>query len=131
VGCFCQLFYFWYLVQIINFSLIELPTILFAVWSETIGCIYFICPGCAEHVLANEVVLKTLQIDNLNQIPKIKQLTKAWKWTVIWAHAIRDLEVQFLNPIIKICLICIIGINRLKEKFHRNPRKYVKLFHAM
>jgi hypothetical protein len=60
-SCFCQLFYFWYLVQIINFLLIELPTILFAVWSETIGCIYFICPGCAEHVLANEVVLKTLR----------------------------------------------------------------------
>jgi hypothetical protein len=60
-SCFCQLFYFWYLVQIINFSLIELPTILFAVWSETIRCIYFICPGCAEHVLANEVVRNTLR----------------------------------------------------------------------
>ena len=57
VNCFIS----WYLVQIINFLLIELPTILFAVWSETIGCIYFICPGCAEHVLANEVVLKTLR----------------------------------------------------------------------
>ena len=31
VNCFI----FWYLVQIIDFLLIELPTILFAVWRET------------------------------------------------------------------------------------------------
>jgi hypothetical protein len=60
LSCFCQLFYFWYLVQIINFLLIELSTILFAVWSETIGCIFFVCLGCAEHVLGNEVVRNTL-----------------------------------------------------------------------
>lgn len=38
LSCFCQLCYIWYLVQIIDFSLIELllvPTILFAVWRET------------------------------------------------------------------------------------------------
>jgi hypothetical protein len=55
----CFIFGIWFRLSI--FLLIELPIILFAVWSETIGCIFFICPGCAEHVLANEVVRNTLR----------------------------------------------------------------------
>jgi hypothetical protein len=39
------------------------------------------------------------------------------RFGVIWFSGFggKDLNVIF----IKICLICIIGINRLKEKFHR------------
>jgi hypothetical protein len=62
--------------------LIELPTILFAVWSETIGCIYFICPGCAEYVLANEVVLKTLreQQNSVRGVPRFEVVQKESSW---------------------------------------------------
>ena len=36
-----------------------------------------------------------------------------------------------MRSFIKICLICIIGIYRLKEKFHRKTGIYVKLVLAM
>jgi hypothetical protein len=49
---------------------------------------------------------------------------------LIWYSGFRreDLNVIFF---IKICLICIIGIYRLKEKFHRKTGIYVKLLLAM
>ena len=48
---------------------------------------------------------------------------------LIWFSGFRgkDLNVIF----IKICLICIIGINRLKEKFHRKPQNIYMLNYSL
>jgi hypothetical protein len=53
------------------------------------------------------------------------------KFGLIWFSGFRGEDLNVI-VFIKICLICIIGINWLKEKFHKkNPGIYVKLLISM
>jgi hypothetical protein len=51
----------------------------------------------------------------------------------VWFNLVRQFQRRRFKCdfFIKICLICIIGINRLKKYFMEKPKIYVKLLLAM